>query len=67
MEKVSLETVHNDLKVLKNLVSEMKENMEDCFLTVEEEEAVEKAREEFENGETISLEDLELERKNAQN
>jgi|TARA_Y100000034_G_scaffold57933_1_gene70700 uncharacterized coiled-coil DUF342 family protein len=65
MEKVSLETVHEDLKVLKNLVSEMKEHMEDCFLTAEEEEAVEKAREEFEKGETISLEDLELERKNA--
>jgi len=67
MEKVSLETVHRDLETLKNRVSEMKEYMEDCFLTEEEEEAVEKAREEFENGKTISLEDLELERKNAQN
>ena len=67
MEKVSLETVHKDLEVLKKLVSEMKENIEDCFLTAEEEESVEKARKEFERGETISLEDLELERKNAQN
>ena len=66
MEKVSLETVHRDLEVLKNMVSEMKENMEDCFLTAEEEKNLEKGFEELEKGEAISLEDLELERKNAQ-
>jgi uncharacterized coiled-coil DUF342 family protein len=66
MEEISLKGVHEELEVLKKSVESMKERMEDCFLTVEEEEAVEKAREEFEKGETVSLEDFELERKDVQ-
>ena len=66
MEEISIKTIHKELEMVKKIVVEMKEYIEDCFLTPEEEKTVDKAREEFERGETISLEYLELERKNAQ-
>ncbi len=66
MEQVTLDTVHKDLEDLKVAVTAMQEIISDSFLTAEEEENLETAREEFEKGETVSLETLELERKNAQ-
>lgn len=61
MESVNLETLNkNVLKLMKD-VAEIKEQFEDCFLTAEEEENLEKALDELEKGETISLEDLEKE------
>lgn len=65
MGEISLKTVHEDLRAVKTLVIEMKEYMEDCFLTPEEEDAVEKARKEFEMGETISIEELEHKRRDV--
>lgn len=65
MEQVTLKTMQKDMESLKKVVKEMKEYLEDCFLTAEEEENLERARKELEEGNTISLEELELELKNA--
>ncbi len=65
MEQIGLGTIHEDLESLKKEVRGMRETIADCFLTSEEEKLVDKAREELENGEATSLEDLEFERKNV--
>lgn len=65
MEKVSLETMNQNLINLIRIVEQMKEDLEDIFLTAEEEIAVDKAREELKVGETFSLKDIEDMRKNA--
>lgn len=57
----TLEAIHKDIGILKKVVGEIKEYLEDCFLTAEEEANLEKAREELENNETTALEDLEQE------
>jgi len=61
MEQVSLEKVYKELEFLRKVVVEMKEYLEDCFLTAEEEIELEKAREELKAGKTISLEELKAE------
>ena len=61
MEQLSLEKINADVENLKKVVASMKEEIEDCCLTNEEEDIVEKARKEFEDGETTSLEDLKKE------
>ena len=65
MEQITLETMHKDLESLKKAVASIQESIADCFLTAEEEENLEKGLKKLENGETIPLQDLELERKNA--
>ncbi|RLG13442.1 hypothetical protein DRN69_05600 [Candidatus Pacearchaeota archaeon] len=64
MKQVTLERVHKEIESLKKLVVAMQETIADCFLTAEEEN-FEKGLKELENGETISLQDLELERKDV--
>jgi len=66
MEEISIKTVHKDLEVLKKTVMSIQETLSDCFLTAEEEENLEQGLKELENGETISFEELELEKKNVQ-
>lgn len=66
MEEISIKTVHKDLEFLKKAVISMQETISDCFLTAEEEANLDKGLKELDEGKTISLEDLELERKNAQ-
>ena len=61
MEEITLKDVHNDLETLKKLVINMREYLSDCFLTAEEENNLEKARDELQKDETISLEELKLE------
>lgn len=61
MEEITLKDVHNDLETLKKIVINMREYLSDCFLTAEEENNLEKARDELQKDETISLEELRLE------
>ena len=66
MEEISIKTVHKDLGVLTKIVMSMQETLNDCFLTAQEEKNLEQGLKELERGETISLENLESEIKNAQ-
>ena len=61
MEQVTLEKVNENVEMLKKVVFQIQEYIEDSFLTHEEEANLMEARKELENGETISLEDLEKE------
>jgi len=56
-----MEDIRKDLEILKNAVFSMQEYLEDCFLTPNEEEELDKSLEEFEKGETTSLEDMKKE------
>ena len=53
--------VYKEILLLKKIVLAMKEDMEDRFLTAEEEMELEKAREEFKRGECVSLDNLRKE------
>lgn len=63
MGSVTLERIHEDIEFLKKEVQGIKEHMvdPDTILTEGDRKEIEKAKEEFERGETISLEDLEKE------
>jgi hypothetical protein len=61
MENITLETIHNDLNNLKNLVLNIQETLDDSFLTTEEENLLEKSYENEKKGLLISSEDLEKE------
>jgi hypothetical protein len=61
MEQVNIETVNKNVMELMKIVQEMKEDLEDRFLTPEEEMLLEVSREEFKKGNCISLEDLKKE------
>ncbi len=67
MEQTTLESVQKEIESLKKLVIAMQETISDCFLTAEEEENLERGLKELEKGEAVSLQDLELERKNVRN
>lgn len=62
MEQANLETINENLLRLMKVVQEMKEELEDRFLTAEEEIELEKSREEYQKSETISLEELKKKR-----
>lgn len=59
MEQINLETLNKNVVYLTQIVESMKAEIEDRFLTAEEELKLEKSLEEFEKGETFSLEDIE--------
>lgn len=61
MSGVTLEQVYNELKALRTAVEAIREEIEDRFLTPEEELLVEKALEEKRKRETVSLEELKRE------
>ena len=50
--------MYKEILLLKKLVLEIKEDLEDRFLTAEEEMELEKAREEYQKGKCISFDDL---------
>lgn len=56
-----MERVYEELKALRGAVEAMKEEIEDMFLTPEEELLVEKAIKEHREGKTITLEELKKE------
>jgi hypothetical protein len=53
--------MYKEILLLKKLVLAIKEDLEDRFLTAEEELRLEESLREFEEGKTISLEELEKE------
>ncbi len=61
MENITLETIHNDLNNLKNLVLNIQETLDDSFLTTEEENLLEESYENEKKGLLISNEDIEKE------
>lgn len=61
MEQTDIKKISDDLEVLKKAVFRMQDYLEDCFLTPDEEKKLDKSIEEFEKGETTSLEDMEKE------
>lgn len=61
MNAVTIEEVYNELKALRSVVESVKEEIEDRFLTPEEDILVEKALEERRGGKTITLKELEKE------
>jgi len=58
MTKITIEKVYDELKILRNIIEELKEDIEDRFLTAEEEILIEKALEEMRQGKTKPLEEL---------
>ncbi len=58
MTNITIEKVYNELKILRNIIEELKEDIEDRFLTAEEEILIEKALEEMRQGKTKPLEEL---------
>ena len=60
---ITLNTIYKDLELIKNKVIKIEENMvnRDAILTKDEELLLKKAREEYRQGKTISLEKLEKE------
>jgi DNA-binding FrmR family transcriptional regulator len=61
MESANFEVLNKNVLNLMKDVAIIKEHLEDCFLTAEEEANLDKALEELERGETTSLEDLKKE------
>lgn len=53
--------VYKEILLLKEMVASIKEEIEERFLTAEEEITLEESLEEFENGKTNSLEELKEE------
>ena len=60
--EATIETVHQDLEVLKKAVFKIQEHMEDCFLTAEEEARLDQSLKERTEGKTFSLEDIKRDR-----
>ena len=60
---ITLNTIYKDLELIKNKIINIEENMinRDAILTKDEELLLKKAREEYKQGKTISLEQLEKE------
>jgi hypothetical protein len=56
---IANDKVYKEILLLKKLVLAMKEDLEDRFLTAEEELSLEESLREFKEGKTISLEQLE--------
>jgi len=50
MTNITIEKVYDELKILHNIIEELKEDIEDRFLTAEEEILIEKALEEMRQG-----------------
>jgi len=61
MEEVDLNVVNRNLINLIKVVEEMREDLEDKFLTAEEARNIEIAEKELKEGKTISLEDMKKE------
>lgn len=61
MEQISLEKVYKEIEFLRKVVLAMKEDMEDRFLTAEEELRLEESLRELKEGKTTSLEQLKKE------
>ena len=60
---ITLNNIHKDIELIKNKIINIEKNMinRDAILTKDEELLLKKAREEFKQGKTISLEQLEKE------
>ena len=60
---VTLTSIYKEIELIKNKIINIEENMinRDAILTKDEELLLKKAREEFKQGKTISLEQLEKE------
>jgi hypothetical protein len=61
METIEVSKIYTELLLLKKIILAMKEDMEDRFLTAEEELCLEESLREFREGKTISLEQLKKE------
>ncbi|MEK6873106.1 MAG: hypothetical protein AABW90_03795 [Nanoarchaeota archaeon] len=63
VETIIVEKMYKELLALRKEVQFIKEHMfdPDTIMTIEEEERYERARQELEDGKTISLEDLKKE------
>lgn len=59
MEQITLETVHKELIVLKQLMIAIQETMEDSFLTGEEERELDISIENYQKGKVKSLSEIE--------
>lgn len=60
-KKIELASLYSELVLLKKLILAMKQDMEDRFLTAEEEIALEESLEEHNHGRTVSLGQLKKE------
>jgi len=60
---ITLNNIYKDIELIKNKIINIEENMinRDAILTKDEEILLKKAREEYKQGKTISLEQLEKE------
>lgn len=61
MEEITLDRVHNDLKALKKLVEDIRDNMidVDSILSSEEAEDLDESIKRYKEGKTKSLEEIE--------
>mgnify|MGYP003978864993 CR=1 FL=1 len=62
MEQTSIKKIGQDVELIKKLVLDIKEQMEDCFLTVDEETNLDTGLLERKKGIAFSLEDIEKSR-----
>lgn len=58
MSDVTIKKVYEELKALRSVVEDMRQDIQDRFLTPEEERLVEKAIQEKKEGKTVSLDKL---------
>lgn len=61
MSDVTIRKVYDELKALRNVVEDMRQDIQDRFLTPDEEHLVEKALQEKKEGKTVSLDKLKEE------
>lgn len=61
MEQINIKKMYKEILLLKKIVIAMQEDLEDRFLSADEELEIEKARKEYEEGNIISFEDLKKE------
>ena len=59
MEQIQTESLKREIESLKKIVINMQENLDDCLCTSKEAIIFDKARQDLEKGETVSLEKLE--------
>ncbi len=61
VKNLEMKEIYNEIVILKNMIASMKEEIEDRFLTAEEEKDIEDSLREFDDEKTISLEKLKEE------
>ena len=61
VKNLEMKEIYNEIVILKNMIASMKEEIEDRFLTAEEEKDIVDSLREFDDEKTISLEKLKEE------